>query len=133
MWLTANQKIGFRQSLVWFGVMVFAVVFQVVYYQNSHDVFSNYITYLWVLPLALLLLNLLLAFLNYEGGVWTRFALNAATATLMVYLAIKGIYEIALTYSTWTGLFFYLALIFYFLALILFLAHTYQISETKRN
>jgi hypothetical protein len=123
MWLTANRKIALRQCLVWLGVMVFSIVFQMVYYQHSHDVYSNYITYLWITPALLVAVNFVLGVLDYEGGTWTRFALNCGSGTLMVYFVISGIYEIALTYSTWTWLFFLMAVFFFAAALVLFLVH----------
>ena len=96
MWLTPERKIGLRQSIIWLGVLAFTIAFRQIYLYNAHGVYSDYIGFIWVSPLILLAIYLLLALLlQIDFGEWGRLGLNAGVGTLIVYQAIKGVYEIA--------------------------------------
>ena len=54
MWLTPERKIGLRQTLIWLGVLAFTIAFRQIYLYNAHGVYSDYIGFIWVPPLILL-------------------------------------------------------------------------------
>lgn len=96
MWLTPKRKIGLRQSIIWACVLVLTIAFKEIYFFNSHGVYSDYIGFIWISPLILLVIYLLLSLLlQIDFGDWGRLGLNAGVGTLIVYQAIKGVYEIA--------------------------------------
>jgi hypothetical protein len=119
MWLTPERKIALRQTLIWLGVTLFSVVFRIVYYAESHGVTSPYMSYVFVPAVLLALLYVLNLVLGGNLGIWVRFSLNAGTGTLIVYLALRGVYAIAQASSSWSDLFLYMALAMYALGLIL--------------
>ena len=96
MWLTPKRKIGLRQSIIWVGVLILSIAFKEIYFFNSHGVYSDYIRFIWIAPLILLVIYLVLSLLlQIDFGDWGRLGLNAGVGTLIVYMAIKGVYEIA--------------------------------------
>ena len=96
MWLTPKRKIGLRQSIIWVGVLILTIAFKEIYFFNSHGVYSDYIRFIWIAPLILLSVYLVLSLLlQIDFGDWGRLGLNAGVGTLIVYMAIKGVYEIA--------------------------------------
>ena len=96
MWLTPKRKIGLRQSIIWVGVLILSIAFKEIYFFNSHGVYSDYIRFIWIAPLILLVVYLVLSLLlQIDFGDWGRLGLNAGVGTLIVYQAIKGVYEIA--------------------------------------
>lgn len=119
MWLT-NKRIGnLRQASVWTFLIAFMFLFRFVYYENSHGVYSDYITFSWIIPLVMTLLFMLLFLLNIDIGIYTRYCLNLATALLIIYLLISGVYEIALTSSNWLITFLVLSILAYIASIIL--------------
>jgi hypothetical protein len=105
--------------MIWLGVTLFSVVFRVVYYAKSHGVTSPYMSYVFVPAVLLTLLYGLNLVLGGNLGIWVRFSLNAGTGTLLVYLALRGVYAIAQASSSWSDLFLDVALGLYVLGLIL--------------
>lgn len=96
MWLTPKRKIGLRQSIIWVGVLILTIAFKEIYFFNSHGVYSDYIGFIWIPPLILLAIYALFCLLlQIDFGEWGRLGLNAGVGTLIVYMAIKGVYEIA--------------------------------------
>jgi len=96
MSLTPNKRYGLKHSIIWVDVALFGVLFMTIYYMNSHDVYSMFITLIWVAPLILSIIYFLLMFWKEKDiGEWGRFGLGAGAATLMVFQALEGIYEIA--------------------------------------
>ena len=96
MWLTPKRKIGLRQTIIWIGVLAFTILFREIYYYNSHGVYSDYMTYIWIAPLVLLSVYLIASFLfQIDFGEWGRLGFNAGVGTIIVYQAIRGVYEIA--------------------------------------
>lgn len=96
MSLTPRKKQGLKHTLIWTGVTLFGVLFMSVYYALSHHVYSIFITLVWLPPLVLSLIYLIVLFWKeVDIGEWARFGLGAGVATLMVFQALEGIYEIA--------------------------------------
>ena len=96
MWLTPKRKIGLRQSIIWACALAFTIAFKEIYLYNSHGVYSDYMGLIWISPLILLAIYLIFSFLlQIDFGEWGRLGLNAGVGTLIVYQAIKGVYEIA--------------------------------------
>ena len=96
MWLTPERKIGLRQSIIWLGVLAFTIAFRQIYLYNAHGVYSDYIGFIWVPPLTLLVAyaSVCLIF-AIDIGEWGRLSFNCGIGTIIVYMAIKGVYEIA--------------------------------------
>jgi len=105
--------------MIWLGVTLLSAVFRIVYYQKSHGVTSPYMSYVFVPAVILTFLYAWNLVLGGNLGVWVRFSLNAGTGTLMVYLALRGVYAIAQASSSWSDLFLGLALVMYALGVIL--------------
>ena len=96
MWLTPERKIGLRQSLIWLGVLGLTIAFREIYLYNSHGVYSDFIGFVWVPALVLLVSYVVVCFLfAIDVGEWGRLGFNCGIGTIIVYMVIKGIYEIA--------------------------------------
>ena len=96
MWLTPERKIGLRQSLIWLGVLGLTIAFREIYLYNSHGVYSDFIGFVWVPALVLLVSYVVVCFLfAIDVGEWGRLGFNCGIGTITVYMVIKGIYEIA--------------------------------------
>ena len=96
MWLTPERKIGLRQSLIWLGVLALTIAFREIYLYNSHGVYSDFIGFVWVPALVLLVSYVVVCFLfAIDVGEWGRLGFNCGIGTIIVYMVIKGIYEIA--------------------------------------
>ena len=96
MWLTPKRKIGLRQSIIWAGVLVLTIAFKEIYFYNSHGVYSDYIGFIWVPALTLLVAYVAVCLIfAIDIGEWGRLAFNCGIGTIIVYMAIKGVYEIA--------------------------------------
>ena len=96
MWLTPERKIGLRQSLIWLGVLALTIAFREIYLYNSHGVYSDFIGFVWVPALVLLVSYVVVCFLfAIDVGEWGRLGFYCGIGTIIVYMVIKGIYEIA--------------------------------------
>lgn len=71
-------------------------IFQLVYHHFGHGVISQTLRYVWLLPLAGLLIWLVLqGFFKQRVGEMTFKFLNAAVASLIFWASVNGILEIA--------------------------------------
>lgn len=96
---------------------IFCVIFRLVYYHYSHNVYSVYITWLFVVPIL--------------GGMVSFFIKNVffhcAMVTFSVSMAIKGVLEIAGTTSKYR---FILTLVAVLLAIV---SVAYEITVRIKN
>jgi|LAHS01.1.fsa_nt_gb hypothetical protein len=99
------------EALVWLLVTVFVVVAKTIYYANAHSLTSPWMGNAWIYPFGVFLLDLVLAFLGQDLGAYPRLVFNAGNATIIVYLFLMGVYEMASNYNELTPLFFYLGLL----------------------
>ena len=99
---------------VYAGVTMFCLAFSTIYARYSHNVSSDYMTYLFVCPLLLGCVPALLLMKVSEIGKLGRISYNAyhsGVAALTVSSMLRGIFEIAgtssefQTYLTYAGLF----------------------------
>ena len=92
-----------KSRLLWYSVIsVFCLILFIVYNIFSHEVYSNYMTFLFAWPLVLgLIPSLFLAFIPRlrEPSELTKALYHAGLASVTVSSLLKGIFEIAGTSS----------------------------------
>ena len=91
-----------RQGVVYIVISVITLIFSTVYEYFSHDVFSYFMMYAFMIPL---ILGVLISFTIYLGKLRTQTRIemnlyNAGVATLTVGSLISGVLEI---YGTTNG------------------------------
>lgn len=83
---------------IYIAVTVFCGLFSFIYELFSHGVYSNFMVYLFVIPLLLGVVPELVVLLNpnlaARGGSWQPILQAFAVATLIVGSALQGIVEI---------------------------------------
>lgn len=98
-----------KRVLIYLAITIACGIFSFIYEQHSHQVYSNYMVYLFMVPLILgvipQLVFTLLPWLDI-GGSWQRIIHNFAIATLSVATLLRGMLEIYGTTSAYIGLYF---------------------------
>ena len=94
---TSNKKQHILHGIqIYLGITIFCTLFSVIYEAFSHEVYSNFMIYLALVPLiGGLLPFLMLLFTNLPYP--TRLSLNAynsGIATLTLGCSLKGVFEI---------------------------------------
>lgn len=102
------------KRLLLYGVITLACgLFSFIYEQHSHQVYSNYMIYLFAVPLALGAFPQLI-FVGLPkldiGGSWQRIIHNFSIATLAIGVLLQGMLEIYGTTSTFVVLYFVVGL-----------------------
>ena len=126
-----------KSVLAYSKVTIFLIILNYIYSLFSHNVSSDYMTYMFVYPLlGGLLVNLFLIIdekinrmkLYYIG----KFVLNYAIATLVVGSFIKGVFEIAGTDSIYLVYYFYLGIILASIGFLFLLYSLYRANNINR-
>lgn len=94
---TSSNKSAKKSLFIYTGVTIFAGIFSFVYELFSHQVYSNFMMYAFVIPLALGVVPNALALaiprLNV-GSTWQKTVQAFAVATLSVGSILQGVVEI---------------------------------------
>ena len=106
-----NRRHSLRQFFIFLGVAVFAGLFTVVYYQFSHGLYSDCLTWLFLAPLSLALAYMILFLSKAEAGILSTVLLDCGMATMTVFLALSGIYQIAEAVNAQLPIFLVVAII----------------------
>lgn len=94
---TSSSKSAKKSLFMYIGVTIFAGIFSFEYELFSHQVYSNFMVYLFVVPLVLGVIPnaLALAILRLDvGNAWQKTVQAFAVATLSVGSVLQGIVEI---------------------------------------
>ena len=88
---------SYKRLISYSGITVFCGMFSAVYEHFSHGVYSNYMVYLFAIPLVLgvvpeLISRIIPAF--RATSPWAKLLQNLAIATLTVGSALQGVVEI---------------------------------------
>jgi hypothetical protein len=119
------HKRSLIQGFIFLGVSAFSVLFTFVYYRYSHEVYSDYISYLFIIPLCLSAFYLVLFFFHKEAGIVGTTFLDTGAPTLMIYSALQGVYEIAETYNEWSVLFLVVGIVLAGLGIVFSFLHVF--------
>jgi hypothetical protein len=106
-----HKKEQLRKALVWLGVSAFCGLVPVIYYSFSHGLTSPLMTFLFVYPLVLDLYYWVILLAKKPSGPLGDFFLGAGTGTLLSYLTLKAIYDMAETKNGWLVSFLVLAIV----------------------
>ena len=114
-----NKKL--KKHLILYGLFsIICIVINIVYAQFSHGVSSNYMTYMFIIPLFLgptsVLANI------YDNKEARDFAF-CGIVTLVIGFFIKGVFEIAGTSSPFQSIFFYVGCILYMISIVWTIKH----------
>lgn len=102
-------------------VTLFCIFFNFVYSKFSHEVSSNYMTYMFLYPLiGGVLIKIILIITNAKESIQASNFYDCGLATLLVWSCLKGIFEIAGASSSYESIFFIAGLILIIIGIILF-------------
>jgi len=94
---------------IYIAITITCGLFSFIYEHFSHNVYSNFIVYLFVIPLVLGVVPQLVALIYPKlavGGSWQKTMHNFAIATLTAGAILQGIVEIYGTSTTFTRYYF---------------------------
>ena len=126
-----------KSVLAYSKVTIFLIILNYIYSLFSHNVSSDYMTYMFVYPLIGGLFVNLFPIINgkingmrlYYIG---KFILNYGIATLVVGSFIKGVFEIAGTDSIYLVYYFYLGIILASIGFLFLLYSLYRANNINR-
>lgn len=125
------EKASIKKPLIWLGVAIFGGLVPVIYYSFSHGLRSSLMTYCFIAPLCLDLFYWVLYGLKKDAGPLADFLLGAGDATLMVYLVLKAVYDMAETYSNWIVLFLVLGIALLVAGFVFSFVYLYRNKASK--
>ena len=123
-----------KSILAYLGVTIFLIILNYIYSLFSHNVSSNYMTYMFIYPLiGGLFVNLVLLIskkitevkLFYIG----KSVLNYGIATLVIGSFLKGVFEIAGTNSIYLIYYFYIGIVLLSIGLLFLFYSLYNRSN----
>lgn len=115
-------------------VTIFLIVLNYIYSLFSHNVSSDYMTYMFVYPLiGGMIVNLILVMNRHVNRVRLYYVgksvLNYGIATLVIGSFIKGVFQIAGTDSNYIVYYFYLGIILTSMGILFLLYSLYRVSN----
>ena len=123
---TSSNKSAKKGLFIYIGVTIFAGIFSFVYELFSHQVYSNFMVYLFVVPLVLGVIPNALALaiprLNV-GSAWQKTAQAFAVTTLSVGSILQGIVEIYGTTNSLISYFFIAGGVFLLMGIIIWIVN----------
>ena len=123
---TSSSKSAKKSLFIYIGVTIFAGVFSFVYELFSHQVYSDFMVYLFVFPLVLGVIPNALALaiprLNV-GSAWQKTVQAFAVATLSVGSILQGIVEIYGTTNSLINYFFIVGGVFLLTSIIIWIVN----------
>jgi hypothetical protein len=124
--LLERNKRQWVEVLVWSLVTLFVVVARLIYYSKSHSLTSSWMDNAWIVPATYLLIQIILAFLGKDEGPYGRLFANTGVASLILYLFLMGVYDMASNYNESTPLFLYIGIVFLLVGAILSFLSLYK-------
>lgn len=123
---TSSNKSVKKSLFIYIGVTIFAGIFSFEYELFSHQVYSNFMVYLFVVPLVLGVIPnaLALAILRLDvGNAWQKTVQAFAVATLSVGSVLQGIVEIYGTTNSLINYFFIAGSVFLLMSIIIWIVN----------
>lgn len=125
-----------RTVLSYSGMTIFLVILNYIYSFFSHQVSSNYMTYMFLYPLVggvfistlLILFRKLVEIKFYYVG---KAIFNYGIATLTIRSFIKGVFQIAGTDSDYLVYYFYIGSLFIMIGFICILVSIFQATNNR--
>ncbi|MCR5491531.1 MAG: hypothetical protein K6F32_05340 [Bacilli bacterium] len=93
------------QIFSYLGASAFCGFFAFMYYQFSRGLRSNYMTFLFLWPLAFVALWTILTMLKQELSGYAKACIANSCLLITLHFALLGIYEMAETASSWLYMF----------------------------
>jgi hypothetical protein len=114
-----NNKRAWIEVAIWLSSILAVILIRVIYYANAHGLSSSWMDNAWIVPALVSLYKLVYALGHLEEGSYGRLAFNCGAWTLVVYLLLEGVYEMASSYNAGTIYFLYVGLVLMVVGLIL--------------
>ena len=106
-----------KSSMFWYAIFsVICIVINCIYAQFSHEVSSNYMTYMFLYPL---ILGTIESLLNIRKNRWAKDVCFSGILTLTIGSFLQGIFEIAGTASEFQIVFYVVGIILILCSLII--------------
>jgi hypothetical protein len=118
-----KNKRAWIEVAIWLASILVVVLIRVIYYANAHGLSSSWMDNAWIVPAIVSLYKLIYALAHLEEGSYGRLAFNCGAWTLVVYLLLEGVYEMASSYNAGTVYFLYISLVLLGVGLILSLVN----------
>lgn len=131
--LYQKNKRQWVEVLVWSLVAIFVVVAKLIYYSKSHSLTSIWMDNAWIVPAAYLVIQLILGFVGIDEGPYGRVFANTGVASLILYLFLMGVYDMASNYNESTPMFLYIGIVFLIVGLVLSILHWSKRIAPRQN
>lgn len=124
-----------KKSIInYFIVTIFLILLNYIYSIFSHNVSSNYMTYMFIYPLVTGILVSIFILINKNISKLKSFyigksILNYGIAIMVFRSFIKGVFEIAGTDSNYLTYYFYMGLILILVSSILLIYSLYEVTK----
>jgi len=104
---------GIKKNIDLLIFSIILIIFMIIYYQFSHNVYSNYMTYMFLVPLISLIINIFVK----DNKLFNNL-IRSSSFTIVLYMMLNGIFEIAGTSSTLTIILLIFGVVMYILSFI---------------
>jgi hypothetical protein len=118
-----KNKRQWTEVLVWSLATLFVVGARAIYYSQAHSLTSIWMDNAWIVPAVYLVIQVILAFARVDEGPYGRVFANTGVASLILYLFLMGVYDMASNYNESTPMFLYIGIVFLVVGLILSIVH----------
>ena len=128
-----------KKSIIsYFIVTIFLILLNYIYSIFSHNVSSNYMTYMFIYPLVTGILVSIFIFINKNISKLKSFyigksILNYGIAIMVFRSFMKGVFEIAGTDSNYLIYYFYMGLILILVSSILLIYSLYEATKVHER
>jgi hypothetical protein len=116
---------------VWALSILLVFLAKLIYYANAHGLSSSWMDNAWLVPAVVTFYKLIYALSHLEEGSYGRLAFNCGAWTLVVYLFLEGVYEMASSYNAGTIYFLYVSIVLLVVGLVLSLVNAIRDKEKK--
>jgi len=107
-----------KQSIIYLIQSIGILIFSLIYESFSHDVYSPFMMYAFLIPLILgFIPSLILRLTKRKVSKWTITFYNLAIATLTIYSLLKGFLEIYGTTNSLINVYIYATIALFILAI----------------
>lgn len=128
-----------KKSIInYFIVTIFLILLNYIYSIFSHNVSSNYMTYMFIYPLVTGILVSIFILINKNISKLKSFyigksILNYGIAIMVFRSFMKGVFEIAGTDSNYLTYYFYMGLILILVSSILLIYSLYEVTKVHER
>lgn len=128
-----KNKRAWIEFFIWLASILVVILMRVIYYANAHGLSSSWLDNAWLVPAFISLYKLIFALAHLEEGDYGRLLFNCGGWTLVVYLFLEGVYDMASSYNAGTIYFLYGSLVLLVSGFVVSVVHCIRFSSESKN